>query len=332
MNSLLSSLTLGFCLFVLVNNTSIAQNYNPTQSKSRIELTGRLIDEQSQEVLAFATVVLLDPNNKETILEGTITDENGIFELTVPVRPYTIRIDYLGFNSKEIDLGLVKSKKELGTISLTQDTAQLEEIDLVAEKTTVEIKLDKKVYNVGKDLTIGGGTVSDALDNVPSLSVDVDGAIQLRGNSDVRILINGKPSALVGTDGTDALRQLPADAIEKVEVITSPSARYDAQGSAGIVNIILKKNKLKGLNGSVTANIGVPETYGLNGSLNFRTKNVNFFLSGGYNDRSSLGNSLNDTEFRDNDGVITNSLFEKRNFDRNSKGYNINTGMEVVHQ
>ena len=146
----------------------------------------------------------------------------------------------------------------------------------------MELKLDKKIYNVGKDLTVRGGTVSDVLDNVPSVSVDVEGNVSLRGNENVRILINGKPSGLVGLNSTDALRQLPAESIERVEVITSPSARYDAEGTAGILNIILRRSKLQGLNGAMTVNAGHPTSAGISGNINYRTGDFNFFNTSGY--------------------------------------------------
>lgn len=136
------------------------------------------------------------------------------------------------------------------------DSESLDEVVVRAETTEVQIRLDKKIYNIGKDLTTSGATVSDVLNNVPSVTVDVEGVISLRGNENVRVLINGKPSAMVGFGYTNALRQLPADAIDCVEVITSPSARYDAEGTAGILNIILRKEKTLGLNGSFTANYG----------------------------------------------------------------------------
>ena len=190
------------------------------------------------------------------------------------------------------------------------------------------MRLDKKIYNVGKDLTVRGGTVSDVLDNVPSVSVDVEGNVQLRGNDDVRILINGKPSAITGLNSTDALRQLPAESIEKVEVITSPSARYDAEGSGGIINIILRRSKLQGLNGALTANGGYPWSAGINGNLNYRTGDLNFFTNTGYNYRERPGNSLNDTDFFDSDGQFTNSIREERDFERVRKGLNANFGLE----
>ena len=225
----------------------------------------------------------------------------------------------------------------LGSLKLEADLQALEVVDIIAEKTTVEIKLDKKIYNVGKDLTVRGGSVSDVLDNVPSVSVDIEGNVALRGNENVRILINGKPSGLVGLNSTDALRQLPADAIEKVEIITSPSARYDAEGTAGILNIILRRSKLLGLNGAVILNAGHPDQLGASGNINYRTGNINIFNTSGYSYRNSPGNSTTKTEFfnteYDDDGLLIQddpNTFrnEYRTFERIRKGFNSNTGIE----
>ena len=183
----------------------------------------------------------------------------------------SISVEFISFRSFTIEQRNLSGDTDLGTIKLAVDVEQLNEVEVVGEKTTVEVRLDKKIYNIGKDITTSGGNVSDALNNVPSVTVDVDGAIALRGNSNVRILINGRPSAMAGFGSTDALRQLPADAIESVEVITSPSARYDAEGTAGILNIILKKQKTLGFNGSVNTSIGFPVASQLSTNLNLRT-------------------------------------------------------------
>ena len=170
--------------------------------------------------------------------------------------------------------------------------------------------------------------MSDVLDNVPSVSVDVEGNVALRGNGDVRILINGKPSGLVGLNSTDALRQLPAEAIERVEVITSPSARYDAEGSAGILNIILRRSKLQGLNGAVTINGGYPNQAGISGNINYRTGDINIFNTTNYNYRESPGNAFNETNFFDPEPGNTARSREDRESDRTRKGYSTNTGVE----
>ena len=176
-------------------------------------------------------------------------------------------------------------------------------------------------------MTVKGGSASDVLDNVPSVDVDVEGNVSLRGNENVRILIDGKPSALVGLSGSDALRQLPADAIERVEVVTSPSARYDAEGTAGILNIILRKGVATGLNGSLNTTIGDPIQYSIASNINFRTKKINFFTNLGYRNSSSPGKFLTNLSTFENESV--NSLrIEDRDFERKRNGYNINLGLE----
>ena len=203
----------------------------------------------------------------------------------------------------------------------------LEEIELIGERTEVEIKLDKTVYNIGKDLTLRGSSVSDVLDNLPSVAVDIDGNVSLRGNQNVRILINGKPSGLVGISSNDALKQFPSESVEKVEIITSPSARYNAEGTAGIINIVLRKNKLAGLNGSISSNVGDPKSYGFSGNINYRTEKINLFTNTGYSLSSYENPSISETEYYTR-GPLNNFINEKssRNTERDS--YYQNTGIE----
>lgn len=287
-----------------------------------VTLTGKVQDKEGAIPLEYATITLINKRNPEAI-NGGITATDGTFAITAAAGVYDIKIEYISFQPVILESQKLFKNTSLGTISLQIDAATLEEVTVVAEKTTVEFKLDKQVYNIGKDLTVRGGTVSDVLDNVPSVSVDVEGNVALRGNDDVRILINGKPSGLVGLNSTDALRQLPAESIERVEVITSPSARYDAEGSAGILNIILKRSKLQGLNGALTANVGDPNTYGLSGNINYRTGDFNFFTTAGYNKRGTLGNAFTSSLFPSG-----NTLEETREFERDRKGFNGNFGIE----
>ena len=209
-----------FCAFQIAN-------------AQKISISGTVIDADSKQKLEYATIILESVNGKN--LTGVVTDFNGEFDLEIKKGNYDITIEFLSFETKKIPNKGLTQNTNLGTIFLNSSTEALDEIEIIAEKSTVEIRLDKKIYNVGKDMTVKGGTASDVLDNVPSVTVDVEGTVSLRGNENVRILINGKPSTY-STD--DALRQLPADAIEKVEVITSPSARYDAEGTAGICNSV----------------------------------------------------------------------------------------------
>jgi outer membrane receptor protein involved in Fe transport len=306
-------------LFIsLFLTTSNAQR--PKQKE--VIVTGKVIDLETKQPLEYATIAFFSKRLNK-ITTGGITNEKGDFSIPVPTGIYDVLIEYISFKTQTISDKRISINENIGAFSLELDLEALDAVEVIAERTTVEIKLDKKIYNVGKDLTVRGGTVSDVLDNVPSVSVDVEGNVALRGNDNVRILINGKPSGLVGLNSTDALRQLPAEAIEKVEVITSPSARYDAQGTAGILNIILRRSKLQGLNGAVTANAGYPNNVGISGNINYRTGDVNFFNTSGYTYRESPGNSLTETNY-----INGTYLKEKRNFERQRNSVNIYSGLE----
>ena len=241
--------------------------------------------------LEYATIVLQSVRFPDRVTGG-LTDENGKFSIEVFPGNYNLRVEFLSYKTVNFDNQDFSSSTDLGVLKLSPDVEQLENVEVVGERTTVELRLDKKVYNVGSDLTVQGGSVTDVLDNVPSVSVDVEGNISLRGNESVRILINGKPSALSGLS-TNALQQLPSDAIEKVEVITNPSARYDAEGTAGILNIILKQSKTTGLNGSVNTYVGFPKRLGGNLSLNLRRDKFNIFTNTSYRTSNSPGRGQN---------------------------------------
>jgi outer membrane receptor protein involved in Fe transport len=262
---------------------------------SKLKLTGIVLDKETQEPLEYATISLINKRFPERI-QGGITDAKGNFNLEVFPGQYTISIEYIGFDKINIENKVLRENEDLGRIELEIAAETLQEVELVGERTEVEIRLDKRIYNVGKDITVRGGSVADVLDNVPSVSVDVEGNIALRGNENVRILINGKPSGLVGLSGPQGLRSLPAESIEKVEVVTSPSARYEASGTAGILNIILKKEELEGFNGSFILNGGFPTTYGGNATLNWRTKKLNLFSTTSLRNSESRGGGIFESE------------------------------------
>jgi outer membrane receptor protein involved in Fe transport len=297
-------------------------------SGKKIIITGTILEKGTNAPLEYATVIFQNAQNPE-ILTGGITDANGNFNFEITSGNYNIRYEFISFKTLEIKNKSFKENTNLTTVYLEEDVSQLKGVDVISEKSTVEIKLDKRVYNVGKDMMVKGGTVSDVLDNVPSVTVDPDGTIALRGNENVRILIDGKPSGLAGINVADALKLLPADAVEKVEVITNPSARYDAEGSGGIINIVLRKGKAQGVNGSIILSAGDPESYGASTSLNFRSEKFNLFSNFGYNYRTSLGNSMNNAEYFNSSGATTGFINEKRENERLSKGYNSNFGIEL---
>lgn len=312
-------LTLGL-LFTTILNYS---QQNPQSSK--LKITGKIVDKTTNQPLEYATVTLVNAANPKSVAGG-ITDEKGEFSFDAIPATYNIKIEFISFKTQEIANKKITSNTNLGTFSLADDAMMLNEVVIRSEKTTVEIKLDKKVYNVGNDLMVKGGTVSDVLDNIPSVSVDVDGNVSLRGNDNVRILIDGKPSNAINI--TEALRIYPADAIDKVEVITNPSARYDAEGGGGILNIILKKGKTNGLNGTFIANAGNPENYGVSGNLNYRSTDFNLFTTQGYSYRNSPGNSFTDSRYLNTDNSTRSYVDENRDNQRLRRGYNGNFGMD----
>ena len=288
-------------------------------------MSGTITDAENSEPLPYATVSIYNRNGD--LVDGGIADENGIFKLNVSPNDYSLNFEYIGFESVTIDIKPYTNNINIGTIKLISSVESLEGVDVVGQSAEVEIRLDKRVYNVGKNNLIRGGTVSDVLENVPSVSVDIDGNIELRGNNNVRILVDGKPSGLIGLGGIDALTRLPAESIEKVEVITSPSARYQAEGTTGIINIILAKRFLKGLNGVFNLSAGRNDTYSGSANLNYRKGKFNFFTNSGYSDRTNKGRAVQDN-------VYTNPLesveryVEERQFNRRRQGFNVNIGLD----
>ena len=296
-------------------------------------IKGKVIDNELQVPLEYATISVQNVEDPSD-LTGGITNAQGEFSVEVKNGTYNIIIEFISYETREYKNRKVTNDLDLGTIELGLGSENLDEVVVRAETTQVDIRLDKKIYNIGKDLTTAGGTVSDALNNVPSISVDIEGGISLRGNENVRILINGKPSAMAGFGSTDVLSQLPAEAIERVEVITSPSARYDAEGTAGIINIILRKKETLGFNGSVTVNGGIPENASVSANLNYRTDKFNLFTTTGYRYSESPGYAFFDTRyFEPREDVFLGNIeydrnIEDRDYDRINRGFNTNLGLE----
>ena len=312
-------------LLLLSLNTFAQRPQRPqSQEQQPIKITGTVLDKDNGLPLEYATLVLHSVKDPKKVTGG-ITDLDGKFEVETLPGKYNISVEYISYKTYKLAEQELTQSTDLGTIKLALDVAQLEGVEVVGEKTTVEVRLDKKIYNIGKDLTTSGATISDALNNVPSVNVDVEGAISLRGNENVRILINGKPSALAGFGSTDALRELPADAIEKVEVITSPSARYDAEGTAGILNIVLKREKTLGFNGSVNVNIGYPSQSSMSVNANLRTDKFNVFNTLGYRYNESPGHAFYENSY--NNGQY-DQINENRDYTRSGKGFNNNFGVE----
>jgi outer membrane receptor for ferrienterochelin and colicins len=311
-----------FFLFLLL----LSSYFTFAQGGGTVKVTGKVIEKDTKLPLEFANIAFFDTAN--TVVNGGLTDANGEFSFDVKPGTYTIRIEFISFKPVSFSRDIT-SDTNLGITSLEVDVTQLEAVEIIAERTTVDIKLDKRVYTVGQDMMVKGGTISDVLDNVPSVSVDAEGNVALRGNEGVTVLIDGRPSSLSGGNIADILRQLPAESVDKVEVITNPSARYDAEGGGGIINIVLKKGKADGFNGSVTANTGIPENHGINGNLNFRSEKFNLFSNFGYQYRRNPGNSFTDTEYLDEAGNTEGFVNEHRENERFQRGFNASFGIEL---
>jgi hypothetical protein len=308
-------------LFILIATLLHAQE----PQNEEVTITGNILEQGTNFPLEYATIAFINTSGK--VVTGGISDDKGSYSINIPSGVYTVQFEFISYKTKSLPSRNLFKNEKLPPVSLALDSQSLEEVVIVAETTAVQIRLDKKIYNIGKDLTTSGANVGEALNNIPSVTVDVDGAISLRGNENVRILINGKPSAIAGFGSTDALSQLPADAIERVEVITSPSARYDAEGTAGILNIILRKEKTLGLNGSFTANYGFPLESGLTTNVNLRTNKFNIFNTSGVRYQKSPGNATFENRYF-SPSVQNPILREDRIYDRLRTGFNTNLGVE----
>ena len=256
-------------------------NLSDAFAQSKGHLKGKILDSLSSAPVGFATIRVFSSDEKK-LINGDISHDAGDFDIELPYGKYYAEIDFMGYESrktKDIVLSQADPIYDFGAIKLATSVSTLDEVVVQAEKSTMELSLDKKVFNVGKDLANAGGTANDILMNIPSVSVDPEGTVKLRGSDNVRILIDGKPSGLVSFKGGSGLSQLQASMIERVEVITNPSARYEAEGMAGIINIILKKERNQGFNGSFEVITGHPTNLGAAANLNYRHKKVNFFIN-----------------------------------------------------
>ena len=276
--------------------TAIPGTSSDDSPRGNAKLTGVIVDSTSGKPVEFASIALINTQTKKPI-DGTVADDKGRFTLNkLPQGDFQLLISFVGYRNKTLSSVKLDRRGDvaLGTVKLAPDVRTLSEVNVVGQSALVEEKVDRLVYNAEKDLTAKGGDATDVMRKVPLLSVDLDGNVSLRGNSNVRVLINNKPSTIVASSVADALKQIPADMIKTVEVITSPSAKYDAEGSAGIINIITKKTTLQGFTLNLDSGVGNRgSNLGLNGNL--RTGKMGFSLSGfgraNYNVRGRFANT-----------------------------------------
>ena len=248
-------------------------------------VTGKIVDSRTNQPVEYATVALYNQANN-SLVTGTITDGQGKFTIDgLKNGTYILKASFIGYDQLEMrDIVVDGGVKQLGTIKLSTSDAEIGEVEVVAKKKDISYQLDKKVINLSTDISADNGSAADALEGVPSVDVDIDGNVSLRGSSNFTVLIDGKPTAL---DAADVLKQTPAAMIENIEIITNPSAKYDPEGTTGIINLVTKKNVIQGLNGVVNANVGSQGRVGGDFLLNKRSGKVNFFVGGYINQRGN---------------------------------------------
>ncbi len=293
------AISLFFCLSLFFSGNALANDAPP---KGKIK--GTVIDENANEPLEYATIALFKASN-DSLLTGTVTDFLGHFKMDIPKSDnYYIEVSFIGYEKLKSEVFFAPNMEEnvsLGNIALQASSGMLREIEIVSKSAAVEYKIDKKVINVDKQITAAGGTAVNVLENIPSVQVDVEGNVSLRGSTGFTVLIDGKPTIL---EPSDVLRQIPASSIENIEIITNPSVKYEPDGATGIINVITKKNHLNGLSGIVNANAGTYDQYGGDFQLSYRTNKFNFILGANYNKRSRPGEESTERETLSNDTLF----------------------------
>jgi len=318
-----------FTLFTI--GTAFCVSELHAQSPGTGKLTGKIIDAQNNETIPFASALVINRQTKATVKTGQ-TDVNGNLLITgLPDGVFTVRISYVGYQTLVRDSISISKTKQLlafGTIKMRVSKGNaLNEVNITAKKAPVQLGIDKKVFAVDQSLVSEGGSASDLLTNVPSVQIDVDGNVSLRGSTGVRVLIDGKPSLIAGGDVASILASIPASSIETVEVITNPSSKYDAEGNSGIINIVLKRNTKLGLNGNVALTAGNRDNYNGNASVSFQNKKINLYGNYGYRYGNRIGGGFNNIRYLNRTDSLASAeqLTTSRNTD---KSHNAKAGID----
>jgi outer membrane receptor protein involved in Fe transport len=297
------------------------------------KITAKVVDAKSNETIPFATAIIIDRKTK-AVVKGMQADVNGNLLInSLPKGVFTFKVSYVGYQTMvrdSVSISDAQSLVNLGTVKMkpAKGTA-LKEVAITAQKSTMQLGIDKKVFSVDQSLVSEGGSASDLLQNVPSIQTDVDGNVSLRGSTGVKVLIDGKPSLIAGGDIAQILQSIPASSIESVEVITNPSAKYDSEGQSGIINIVLKRNKKLGLNGNIGLTAGNRDNYNGNASLSFQNNKVNLYGNYGYRYGNRPGGGFNNITYKKPDPLtdlaFANQTTESTGLD---KSHNAKAGID----
>ncbi|RZK80209.1 MAG: TonB-dependent receptor [Pedobacter sp.] len=319
-------LTLAICI------NAITGNAQTTTGEGKI--TAKVVDASNNQTVPFASAIVIDRKTK-AVVKGAQTDVDGNLVMTgLPKGVFSFKVSYLGYQTMVRDsVAITDTNKEIkfGTINMkpSKGTA-LNEVTITAPKSTIQMGIDKKIFSVDQSLVSEGGSASDLLQNVPSVQTDIEGNVSLRGSSGVRVLIDGKPSLIAGGNVAQILQSIPASSIESVELITNPSAKYDAEGQSGIINIVLKKNKKLGLNGSVALTAGNQNNYNANTNLSFQNSKINLFGNYSYRYGNRLGGGYNNITYLDGSELRVPTGYADQITDSKSldKGHNLKAGID----
>lgn len=307
-------------VFLIVNAPARAVNLPDTKDRAGV-IRGVIKDKNSGEPLEFVNVAVYDMNGS-SLVSGGITNQKGEFEIRgVTNGEFIVEANFLGYEKNRVNGILISNESKLvniGSVALSPATLEIKGVDVVADKAQVEFKLDKKVVNVSQVISAAGGSAANVLENTPSVQVDIEGNVTLRGSGNFTVLIDGRPSVL---SGSDALRQIPASALENIEIITNPSAKYEPDGSAGIINLVMKKNSMNGFSGVINGTIGTGDKYRGDFLLNYRTEKFNYFLGADWRDETNYGSMASTRETYLGDTTNYISIGGDRNFIRGGQNF-----------
>jgi outer membrane receptor protein involved in Fe transport len=316
-------------LLLLILTFCADTTFLKAQTPGTGKISAKVVDAQNSETIPFATAVVINRRTK-AVVKGAQTDANGNLLITgLPKGVFTFKVSYVGYQTMvrdsvsvadaPVDFGTIKMKVSKGTV--------LNEVKVTGQKSTMQMGIDKKIFSVDQSLVSEGGSASDLLQNVPSVQSDIDGNISLRGSAGVSVLIDGKPSLIAGGNIAQILQSIPASSIESVELITNPSAKYDAEGQSGIINIVLKKNKKLGLNGSVALTAGNRSNYNASTNLSFQNSKVNLYGNYSYRYGNRNGGGFSNIFYKQ---PVLNTIYANQNTDGESldKGHNVKAGMD----
>jgi len=316
----------------LIPSSFIAQSqqqrkFDPSMMQPIGKVTGTIVDAQNSQPIEYANVVIYRWKDS-SVVGGTVSNSKGKFLIDkIVFGRYYLKVSYIGYSTKRFDSLLVTPRKteyNYASIKLKPKNVNMNEVVVNSQKEATNYNLDKKVFNVDLNLANSGGTAIDVLQNIPSVTVDADGGVAVRGNTNITVLVDGKPAELAGFSGSDVLAQIPASSIESIELVTNPSAKYDPDGTGGIINVILKRKSNLGLNGTLMGNAGTKGRYSTSVNLNLRSDNFNIFSSydGRFFEMLNGGNTVRTSST----SGVSNTLDQLSNNTNHMKNNSFNIG------